>query len=154
MRIALSLIVGWFLSGCSTNNAPFNPKIGDPAYTDWVHHALNNPNESPAYRKFFDAYHGDRAALIAYFQDALEMCETPLINAEGGEGLSYDLQTLLIHLGDKRFSDTLKSCPARTQSATGDFLSRDILQRYPKTKFILKQAPDIDFPLDRAYRSS
>ena len=154
MRMTLSLIaVGW-LSSCSTNNAPFNPKIGDPAYTDWVHNALNHPEENSVYRQFFDAYHGDRAALIVYFQDALKMCETPLINAEGGEGLSYDLQTLLSHLGDKRFSTTLKLCPARTQSATGHFLSRDFLKNYQKTKLILDLAPHIDFPLDQAYRSS
>lgn len=152
-RIAVA-IFPLMLFGCVQSQPPFHPPIGDLAFQQTSFNALHHPTENPQYRQFSLAYHGDREALHAYFLEALRMCDTPLIDGEGSEGLHYTFETLLARLGDKRFATALSYEAPRARSAVGHFIASSILPPYPKTSQILHDAPKIDFPLDKAYRDS
>ena len=106
------------------------------------------------YRKFYNAYHGDKRAIEQYFRDALKMCDAPLIDAEGGEGLCWTLETLLCRYGDSAFARLLSRQDPRTIRAVGHFIDSRFLKDYQKTKAIIDASPKIDFPLDQAYRNS
>ena len=76
------------------------------------------------------------------------------IDAGEGEGLTWDLETLLVRLGDTRFSSALSHENGETQSAVAHYLETRILKNYPKTEKLLQSAPKIDFPSDTAARKS
>lgn len=152
---AIPLLLSMILCACSTTlHAPFKPSIGVPEFQQWCHRALAHPDQSQAYRQFFDAYHGNKTAVEQYYNDALKMCECPLIDAEGGEGLSWTLETLLCRYGDSAFARLLSLQPPRTISAVGHFIDSRFLENFPKTRSIIVTFPKIDFPLDKAYRNS
>lgn len=155
MILAIPLLLSLILCACSTTlNPPFKPSIGVPEFQQWCHRALAHPDEAQAYRQFYDAYHGNKTAVEQYFNDALKMCETPLIDPEGGEGLAWTLATLLCRSGDSAFARLLSLQPPRTISAVGHFIDAHFLKNFPKTRSIIDAFPKIDFPLDKAYRNS
>jgi hypothetical protein len=95
------------------------------------------------------AYRGSTLALRDYFRQAVSYCETPKKDASGGEVLHWTLETLLVRFGDKRFAAELEKELPRNRSAIGHYVPADA-RRYPRTAQLLKEAPAIVFPMDRA----
>jgi len=149
------ILVGFVLlafAGCASYQPPFHPCIGVPEFQQWCRLALRHPNDNQYYRQFYLAYHGDPAALHAYFIDALKQSETPYIDCEASEGLWWTLETLLARRGDERFATALTHEKSRVQSAVVNFFDERFLPQYPKTRKVIETAPNIDFPLNQAQR--
>ena len=155
-RHFFTILAATSLLGCAhvdlSSQPPFHPSIGIPEFQEWCAEALRQPDAAPAYHQFSLAYHGDRTALRAYFAEALKQCESPEIDAAGGEFLTWQLDTLLRRFGDQKFAAILATEPPRTQSAAGHFISGPTIPGYPRTDALLGAAPNIDFPLDRTER--
>jgi hypothetical protein len=148
MRRLLIGIFAVLVAGCVAQ-----PQFsGPPEFQSWMRRALAAPNDNAAYQRFSSAYHGDAAALHTYFAEALRRAKSSEIDAEGGEALSFQLKTIIRHLGDRPFASALRGEPLETRSAVATFLPLPGLSDYPETLRLLKSAPKIDFPLYRAYR--
>ena len=117
-----------------------------------MRHALAKPNDNPAFHRFYLAYQGDQVGLHEYFSEALRQANSSVINCEAGEGLSFELETIVRRIGDCKFAKALSAESPETRSAVASFLDLPGLSAYPRTSVILKQAPNIDYPLYRAYR--
>ncbi len=115
--------------------------------------ALAHPESNPAYHRFSLAYHGQFEGLHAYFVEALRQAESPEINVDAGEGLSFELQTIILHLGDACFSSALATEPERVRSAVACCFGGVATPAYPQTSRLLANVPRIDFPMLRTYRS-
>ena len=134
------------LAGCFTQQE----LIGPPESQAWMRQALNDPNSNEPSKRFSLAYHGDPTALHTYFMTALKHAESPEINVEAGEALSFELPTILYHVGDSRFAAVLAREPTRIQSAVACFL--EVSPNHPMTKKLIDTAPEIDFPILKTYR--
>ncbi len=147
MRVFSTILV-LALAGCAS------PQVfrGPSEFQTWMRSALAHPGSNPAYPRFSLAYHGDPQGLHAYFAEALRQAESPEINVEAGEGLSWELQTVVFHIGDARFASALAAEPDRVRSAVacgcGDLATPD----HPQTSRLLSSAPKIDFPMLKTYR--
>jgi len=148
VRTAL-IIFTLALSGCASKPIFYDP----PDFTKWMQRALREPNSNPCYFRFSSAYHGDPTALSAYFKKALDQANTPLIDAEGSEALSFELQTILHKLGDTAFAKALSLESPETRSATSFAIGLSSTTRYPLTHNLLETAPKIDFPLIQTIRN-
>lgn len=82
---------------------------------------------------------------------ALAQAESSEINVEAGESLSFELPTILLHVGDSRFAAALAREPERVQSAVACFLTVASAD-HPLTKKLIDDAPNIDFPMLKTYR--
>ena len=89
------------------------------------------------------ALRGKPEELHAYFQEAWQYEQQPVLDAEWGEVLTEDLEAILKRLGDARFSDVLKRETPEVQAAVGNNLDA---KGFPKTQEVLRNAPKIDFP--------
>ena len=89
------------------------------------------------------ALRGKPEELHAYFQEAWQYEQHPVLDAEWGEVLTEDLEAILKRLGDARFSDVLKRETPEVQAAVGNNLDA---KGFPKTQEVLRNAPKIDFP--------
>ncbi len=114
--------------------------------------ALAHPDSNPAYHRFSLAYHGQPEGLHAYFAEALRQAESPEINVEAGEDLSWELQTVNVRIGDARFASALAAEPDRMRSAVACCLGGVATPAYPQTARLLASAPKIDFPMLRTYK--
>jgi hypothetical protein len=117
-----------------------------------MQNALAHPSSNPAYHRFALAYHGQHEALHAYFAEALQQAESPEIDVEAGEGISWELHTILLHLADARFASALATETDPTRSAVANVLSDINTQAYPQTSHLLSSTPKIDFPMLKTYR--
>ena len=139
----LFLIAALSLSGCAARQE----FVGPPEFQTWMQHALAQPDKNPAYHRFALAYRGDPEGLHAYFAEALKQAESQETDVEAGEALSFELQTIIRHIGDARFAAALAREPERVRSAValcfGGIAPRD----YPKTRRLLDETPKIDFPM-------
>jgi hypothetical protein len=138
------------LGGCSVL---YPDLYGRPEFKRWMQKALMNPKKDGGTYRFSLAYHGNPAGLRAYFQVALLLANSSEVNLLSGESLAYEMETLVRHLGDQRFSQALSAEPPEVQSAVACFLYQPGLTRYPKTVHLLQSAPKVDFPMLRAYRA-
>ena len=147
---AFSAILALALAGCAS------PQVfrGPPEFQTWMQSALAHPDSNPAYHRFSLAYHGQSEGLHAYFVEALRQAESPEINVEAGEGLSFELQTVILHIGDARFSSALAAEPERVRSAVACCFGEVATPAYPQTSRLLASAPKIDFPMLRTYRGA
>lgn len=117
-----------------------------------MQNALAHPNDNPAFHRFYLAYRGNVNGLNGYFSEALRQAQSSEIDAEAGEALSFELETIIRHIGDRRFFEALSTESPETRSAVATFMSVSNLTAYPRTKELLLKAPKIDFPLYRTYR--
>ena len=138
------------LGGCSVL---YPDLYGRPEFKRWMRKALMNPKKDGATYRFSLAYHGNAQGLQAYFQVARLLAGSAEVNLLAGESLAYEMETLVRHLGDQRFSEVLSAAAPEVQSAVACFLYQPGLTRYPKTLHLLQSAPKIDFPMLRAYRN-
>jgi hypothetical protein len=99
------------------------------------------------------AYRGDRAAIRAYFAQALRFCESSEIYAAPSEELSLKFRAVLSRIGDSPFAAAVSGTSPRIRSAVAHFISPRSIPEFPRTQTLLAAAPKIDFPLDKAYRS-
>jgi hypothetical protein len=113
--------------------------------------ALADPNPNQDANRFALAYKGESSALHAYFTKALMLAESSEIDVEAGEALSFELPTILLHIGDSRFAAALARETERGQSAVACFL-HVVAADYPQTKKLIDASPKIDFPMLRTYR--
>jgi hypothetical protein len=155
MHTRILIAVTLALASCASNNPPFQPTVGVPEFRAWCRSALSHPNEHDYYRQFYAAYHGDLDALRAYFAEAHQQMMSRLIDPAGEEFLSWKLETLLIRLGDERFSSVLFSERPSVQSAVaGSMSSAFPWSTFPRTHAILRRSPNIDFPLYQTRRKN
>lgn len=153
-RICNAAIVAGALAGCVTHAPPFNPQVGNPEFRQWCRSALDGDNGTNK-AVFRDAYRGDSKSTGAFFQMALDYQMDGIISPADEMWLTWIFKTLLYRQGDARFAEILGEHSPQTQAAVRTFLSiSQIGDRFPQTSLILQSAPDIDFPLEQAYRQS
>ena len=147
MRASFIILV-FVLAGCTTPQE-FR---GTPEFQTWMQSALAHPDSNPAFHRFASAYHGQPEGLHAYFIEALRQAESPEIDVEAGEGLGWELQTVILHIGDARFASALAAEPERVRSAVACCFGEVATPAYPQTSRLLSSAPKIDFPMLQTYR--
>jgi hypothetical protein len=147
MRLLVT-ILSFALVGCAQRSNLYGPADFQRRMT----HALARPNANPAFHGFYLAYRGDAAGLRAYFAEALRQAESPDVNVEAGEGLAFEFESIVRHVGDQRFAEHLSAETPEVRSAVGCFLYQPGLAGYPKTLQLLQSAPKVDFPMLRTYR--
>lgn len=145
---AVLTILALSLASCTTQKT----FLGPPEFQLWMQRALAQPGNNPAYRRFAMAYRGKPEGLHAYFVEALRQAESPEINVEAGEGLSWELQTIIQRIGDARFAASLVSEPPRVRSAVASCFGEVASPAYPQTKWLLDATPKINFPMLKTYR--
>jgi hypothetical protein len=123
MHTRILIAVTLTLASCASTNPPFHPSVGVPEFQEWCRSALSRPTELDYYRQFYAAYHGDPNALRGYFAEAHQQMISRLMDPAGEEFLSWKLETLLIRLGDERFSSVLASERLSVQSAVAGSMS-------------------------------
>jgi hypothetical protein len=114
--------------------------------------ALAKPDDNHAFHRFALAYRGQPEGLRAYFAEALRQAESPEINVEAGEGLSWELQTVIARIGDTGFAAALAREPERTRSAVASCFAEVASPAYPKTRRLLDETPKIEFPMLKTSR--
>lgn len=111
--------------------------------------------------RFHAAYEKrDPQALRETFAEALALCEADGFNASESAAVAWLLQLYLARFGDERFAAALASETPRTQSAVGYNMASGVkwnandhagfAKLYPKTDRILRAAPEVDWPVDKA----
>ncbi len=149
----LLLAVTLLICGCATSGPPFRPAVGPPEFQDWCRRALAHPSARPEQKQFYDAYHGDRGALRAYFDEAYRLEMAPEMRSHTEEELQWTFETLAYRLGDARFADVLRHERPPVQSAVSHFLQpAPLTGSFPQTQALFDHAPKIDFPMEQAYR--
>lgn len=153
-RISLFLISAVCYGGCALHNAPFNPEVGPPEFRVWCRQALQS--EGSTNQKLFEAaYNGDDRAIESYFRQALDLQLSNQMQPADEEFITWVLTTLLYRTGDHQFASLLARQSLKTKSAVAKFFPIErVLSSHPKTGALLRTAPPIDFPLERAHRRS
>jgi hypothetical protein len=147
-----SLTIATFaLTCCAAKDMPYS---GQPDYDNWMKRALANPNGNQKFKDFSMAFHGNPGGLHVYFELAWRLEQEPLIDAEGGEALTAELQAILRHIGDDKFSRALEKENPDVQAAVADNLDIDHMPGFPKTEAIVRSAPKIEFPQMKAYKAT
>lgn len=125
--------------------------------------AANEPAPIDApYNKVFDpwracmaaeplARHGAPDALRTLFLSAYVRVNQPFMGGEDLEGMSAVFSDVLAALGDAKFARALALQRPEICSAAHWFLSVQS-RKFPKTAKLLRDAPEIDWPLSKAYR--
>jgi len=153
--LLIGLVYGLLLVGCSTFGPPFSPELGSPEFRQWCQSAVNGEKKTSMAVLFKSAYHGDRKAIEDFLKMALDTQMSAKMNPADEMCLSWILQTLLYRQGDARFSSLLETRSSEEIAAVKLFLTYPELKAsFPKTWSVLKRAPEIDFPLEKAYRQS
>jgi len=129
--------------------------------------ALSEPNESwPAhapYNKVFDPWHACMAAeglakggapdaLRTMFLAAYVRLNQPFLGGEGDETMHNIFREVLIAVGDRRFSHALSKQRPEIRAAALAFLG-DAVKKYPRSAQVLREVPQIDWPMYQAYRN-
>ena len=123
------------------------------------------PIDAP-YDKVFDPWHasmeaedlakrGAPDALRTLFLAAYVRVNQPFLGGEDLETMGKIFEEVLSAIGDKAFSDAVGAQRPEIRSAVRWFLGPDkgrSLKAFPKTAALLRDAPKIDWPLDKAIR--
>ena len=133
--------------GCATRSGFYGP----PEFQRWMRSALAHPDNSIAFHRFYLAYQGETTGLHAYFQEALRQAGSSNINVAEGEGLSFELETLVRHLGDDRFAEVLSEESRKARGAVASYFHLPGLSAYPRTQRVLMEATKIDYPENSSY---
>ena len=145
---AFFVILVLALTGCSSPQGI----LGAPEFQAWMRNALAHPDSNPVFHRFASAYHGQPEGLHACFAEALRQAESPEIDVEAGESLSWQLQAVIHRIGDTRFASVLAAEPTRVRSAVACCFGEIAAPAYPQTSRLLSVAPKIDFPMLQTYR--
>lgn len=119
------------------------------------------PIDAP-YNKVFDpwracmdaealAVKGAPDALRTLFLAAYVRVYQPFLGGEDLITMCRVMEKVLVHVGDSKFSRSLAGQRPEIRSAVAYFLHIPP-KRTPKTAKVLRDSPDIDFPMHRAYR--
>ena len=121
------------------------------------------PIDAP-YNKVFDPYRACMAAeplakkgapdaLRTLFLAAYVRLSQPFLGGEDLETMHQIFDRVLSTLGDARFARALASQPPEVRSAVQAFVGwSPTLKKSPKTAKLLREAPTIDWPVDKAGR--
>jgi hypothetical protein len=137
----LSLIFLLLLSGCAAKSVSSPEFYGPPPFSDWMQHALANPNANPHYHRFHLAWHGERAGLHAYFVKALELKNASTSNCEHEEALRFELTTIIDHVGDAVFANALALETRKVRKAVAFHMHLPTLSAFPMTLKLLAGPP-------------
>lgn len=121
------------------------------------------PADAP-YNKFFDTWHASMAAedlakrgapdaLRTLFLCAYVRVNRPFLGGEGDETMNLIFQRVLAANGDARFARALARQRPEIRSAVREFLWIAPSGNFPRTKKLLREAPEIDWPMDEAIRN-
>lgn len=145
-RALLGGVLLTYLAACQSPE----PFYGVDAYVNWMKRALADPSTSAQAKLFSEAYRGNPAAINGYFDSALAMAMETEVRVEPSEALSFELQTILNKVGDRRFSELLRQRTPEVQSAV-KFGMGGVSDKvkYPLTDEIFQNAPKIEFPVMR-----
>jgi hypothetical protein len=121
------------------------------------------PADAP-YNKFFDTWHASMAAedlakrgapdaLRTLFLCAYVRVNRPFLGGEGDETMNLIFQRVLAANGDARFARALARQRPEIRSAVREFLWIAPSGNFPRTKKLLQEAPEIDWPMDEAIRN-
>jgi hypothetical protein len=100
------------------------------------------------------AKHGAPDALRTCFLAAYVRLSQPFLGGEDLEAIHRVFQEVLPAVGDERFSSALEKQRPEIRSAVAHFLSGfSKIRDFPRTRKLLREAPQIDWPLDQAYRN-
>jgi hypothetical protein len=143
------------LISCTSSSAPSSTATASaPAYVG-----------RPSYEERFDPWRassralepaakGERDAQDTLFLAAYVRVNQPYMGGEDLEQMNDNCQQLLTRLGDDAFSTALDRQRPEVRSAVKSFISTSTIQSaYPKTYALLRAAPKIDWPMDKAYRN-
>lgn len=121
------------------------------------------PADAP-YNKFFDTSHASMAAedlakrgapdaLRTLFLCAYVRVNQPFLGGEGEETMNLIFQRVLAANGDARFARALARQRPEVRSAVRNFLWISPSGKFPRTRKLLREAPEIDWPMAQAYRN-
>ena len=150
--LAKSVISVFLVAGCATLTVPFKPEVGNPEFREWCRSALSGEKHGIDQALFKEAFNGDRTATERLFQMALDYEMASKMRPEDEMWLTLTIETILYRQGDAKFAALLGAQSGQVQAAVGTFLLQRIDASSPKTATILRSAPKIDFPLEKAYR--
>ncbi len=137
----LSLMVG--LCSCSGVLKESTGEHSDPEYDQKF-----DPWRANNYA-LIAASKGDRSALDVFFLSGYVRLSQPILGGEDLGQMNENYGTLLRNLGDIEFSSALSRQRPEIRSAAKAFLAgRSINLAFPKTDALLKETPDIDWPID------
>ena len=142
-RILLTLLLltsGWVMANDPTPiDAPYN-KVFDPWHACMEAEALAKRGAPDALRTLF---------LAAYVR-----VSQPFLGGEDIETMSMIFDRVFAAVGDAKFSHALDLQRPEIRSAVGSFLGQPLgfAKKSPKTAKLLREAPKIDWPLDKAVR--
>jgi hypothetical protein len=125
------------------------------------------PVDAP-YQKVFDAWRACGAAeslakrgvpdaLRTLFLAAYVRVNQPVCGGEDLEGMDMIFSSVLKTVGDDAFCTAIAAQRPEVRSAVRWFLGpskQRPLKEFPKTAAVLRKAPKIDWPLDKAYREN
>ena len=125
------------------------------------------PVDAP-YEKVFDPWRACQAAeelakrgapdaLRTLFLAAYVRLNQPFPGGEDLEAMDRIFAEVLAAVGDTKFAKALGAQRPEIRSAVKSFLGPDKqrpLKAFPKTAGLLRNAPKIDWPLDKAYREN
>jgi hypothetical protein len=105
-------------------------------------------------RALEEASKGDEDAIRACFLSAYVRVNEPLMGGEDLEAMDMTFAKLLKNLGDDKFSEALQTVRPEVRSSVHWFFKGNRINKtdYPKTFATFASAPNIDWPLDQAYR--
>ena len=100
------------------------------------------------------AKRGAPDALRTLFLAAYVRLNQPFLGGEDIEGMFLVFDRVLVAVGDARFSRALALQRPEVRGAVRSFSTRTLARKrnFPKTDKLLREAPEIDWPLDKAGR--
>jgi len=123
------------------------------------------PVDAP-YNKVFDPWHACMAAedlakqgapdaLRTLFLAAYVRVNQPFLGGEGEMTMVTIFREVVTAVGDYRFARALAAQRPEVRSAVRSFLEETdlALKKCPRTTKLLRDAPKIDWPMDKAYRN-
>ncbi|MFM7376196.1 MAG: hypothetical protein ACKO39_13750 [Chthoniobacterales bacterium] len=157
IHFGMAAFLAMLLSGCANKAEEL---LGRDPGTGLYQRSLNPEADDRAAIRFHAAYQKrDPAALREEFADARALCEADEFNASESVAMAWLLPLYVVRFGDKNFAAVLASEPPRTQSAVSYHMSvanrnssdpADFARLYPETDRILRAAPEVDWPVDKA----
>jgi hypothetical protein len=125
------------------------------------------PAKEPApvhapYNKVFDPWHaciaaeplakrGASDALRTLFLAAYVRVSQPFLGGEDLETMHKIFDDVLATVGDVKFARALARQRPEVRSAAASFLYGSF-KKFPKTAALLREAPEVDWPLNKAFR--
>jgi hypothetical protein len=140
--IVLLLIPAILLAGKNESapvDAPYN-KVFEPHRACWEAKDLAKRGAPDALRTLF---------LAAYVR-----VNQPFLGGEDFDVMNQVYDDVIATIGDERFARSLTKERPEIRSAVGWFMARHTRMKHcPQTAKVFRDAPEIDWPLDRAFRN-